>query len=199
MIVGQTGCGKSWFVMDLINGEYKNFFSVIMIICPTFKHNETYKAHSDIFHYRARNSQGTKIFFDDLKEGMADPIDALEFYTRSFKGTNTLFILDDLAEDQCMDKKRTALGKMAISGRHYKHSMWVITQKYNSINTQIRQQSQWICSFYCKSTRSFNDMLDDNEAGIKKEDRGKILDHLKKEGGKLLLFCTPPNVCHRLV
>ena len=37
-----TGCGKTHFVLDLIETEYNKRFDYIIIICPTFWWNETY-------------------------------------------------------------------------------------------------------------------------------------------------------------
>ena len=42
MIIGQTGCGKTEFVLDLLNipqdkGDYLNYFEHIVIISPTLK------------------------------------------------------------------------------------------------------------------------------------------------------------------
>ena len=42
-IYGQTCCGKTVFVLDLLEGPYKGVFEHIIILCPTVKHNKTYK------------------------------------------------------------------------------------------------------------------------------------------------------------
>ena len=44
IFIGQTGCGKTHLVLELIEKEYKNFFDYIIIICPTLRENKTYHA-----------------------------------------------------------------------------------------------------------------------------------------------------------
>ena len=43
LICGSTGSGKTKFILDLLEKEYNNFFTYIIIICPTLDHNKTYK------------------------------------------------------------------------------------------------------------------------------------------------------------
>ena len=42
IICGATGCGKSEFVLDLLETEYKGFFEYVIVICPTWMHNKAY-------------------------------------------------------------------------------------------------------------------------------------------------------------
>ena len=46
IICGQTGCGKTQFVLDELlhpdHGYYRDAFEVIFITCPTWKRNRTY-------------------------------------------------------------------------------------------------------------------------------------------------------------
>ena len=39
----QTRCSKTVFPLDLLEGCYRGVFKHIAILCPTVKHNETYK------------------------------------------------------------------------------------------------------------------------------------------------------------
>ena len=43
VIVGQTGCGKTVFCLDLLEGPYRGVFRHIVFLCPTILHNKTYK------------------------------------------------------------------------------------------------------------------------------------------------------------
>ena len=49
------------------------------------------------------------------------------------KGHQTLFIIVDCSAEGEINKKRDALLELAFSGRHRKHSLWVLTQKYYSV------------------------------------------------------------------
>ncbi len=42
ILFGATGCGKTEFVLDLLETEYKKFFEYIIIVCPTWMHNKAY-------------------------------------------------------------------------------------------------------------------------------------------------------------
>ena len=43
LISGVTNCGKSHFVLDLLENEYKDYFDNIVLFCPTFNTNKTYE------------------------------------------------------------------------------------------------------------------------------------------------------------
>ena len=44
IFTGQTGCGKTHLVLDLIEKEYNKYFDYIVIIYPTLRENSTYYA-----------------------------------------------------------------------------------------------------------------------------------------------------------
>ena len=44
IFIGQTGCGKTHLVLELIEKEYNNHFDYIVIIGPTLRENDTYHA-----------------------------------------------------------------------------------------------------------------------------------------------------------
>ena len=44
IFIGQTGCGKTHFVLELIEKGYNRYFDFIVIICPTLQENSTYHA-----------------------------------------------------------------------------------------------------------------------------------------------------------
>ena len=44
IFTGQTGCGKTRLVLDLIENHYKKHFEDMVIICPTLRENSTYHA-----------------------------------------------------------------------------------------------------------------------------------------------------------
>ena len=44
IFIGQTECGKTHLVLDLIENQYNNHFDYIVIICPTLQENDTYHA-----------------------------------------------------------------------------------------------------------------------------------------------------------
>ena len=42
IICGATDCGKTEFTINLLETEYKQLFKYIIIICPTWRYNQTY-------------------------------------------------------------------------------------------------------------------------------------------------------------
>ena len=42
IFTGQTGCGKTHLILDLIEKEYDKMFDYIIIICPTLRWNKTH-------------------------------------------------------------------------------------------------------------------------------------------------------------
>ena len=44
IFTGPTGCGKTHFVLDLIEKEYNKHFDFIIIICPALQWNKTYNS-----------------------------------------------------------------------------------------------------------------------------------------------------------
>ena len=42
IICGTTGCGKTEFVLNLLETEYKGFFEYVIVICPTWMYNKAY-------------------------------------------------------------------------------------------------------------------------------------------------------------
>ena len=45
-VCGQTGCGKTEFVLDLLESEYAGVFDNLVILCPTINWNKAYKTRS---------------------------------------------------------------------------------------------------------------------------------------------------------
>lgn len=43
VIAGMTGCGKTEFVLDLLEGPYKDHFKNIVIHCPSIRYNKAYQ------------------------------------------------------------------------------------------------------------------------------------------------------------
>ena len=63
----------------------------------------------------------------------------IRLFKNTFKGHHTLFIMDDCSAEGEINKKRDAVSELAFSGRHRNHSLWVLTQKYNSVSKDVRE------------------------------------------------------------
>ena len=183
IICGQTGCGKTEFILDLLEGPYKGVFSRIFILCPTIKHNTAYK--------------NRKWVLTDKNVYAFDPGNRLHEWLRLlynyFQGEPTLYIIDDCSADKALKKKNEALSMLAFSGRHALQSVWVCTQRYNSVLKDLRSQTQWVALFHCKDRDSFEECLAENDIIPTGEERAAVKQKLaEKKHSKLLLKTTQP-------
>lgn len=184
IICGQTGCGKTIFILDLIETVYHKFFEHIVIFCTTLKYNKSYKERRWVW-------SDDEVHVIDPSEKLNE---CLEYYYKLYEGTETLFIIDDCSAEQEMTKKRKTLSKLAFSGRHAGISVWLLTQKYNSILKDFREQAKVIVLFHCKDKHSFEDCLDENDVIESKEEKNRIKILLKsKKFCKLILKTDIPT------
>ena len=73
-----------------------------------------------------------------------------------------MFILDDLAYDRAINNKKLALEELAFTFRHLEISIWIVTQKYYSINKSFREQLSWLAIFHSKDRDSYKIALYEN-------------------------------------
>ena len=104
----QTGCGKTVFILDLLEGPYRGFFRYIVVLCPTIEHNKTYKQCPWLW-------TDPEVYILDPGERLQDYLQA--FYL-VFKGEPTLFIIDDCSATKALTEKKDMLSELAFSGRH---------------------------------------------------------------------------------
>ena len=139
IFIGQTECGKTHLVLDLIENQYNNHFDYIVIICPTLQENDTYHAKEWIK--------------NDDKVWLVDPKDNLYHWIRKLSGLlrflEELFIIDDIANES-LDKRRQPLLELSISGRHRGHYLRLLTQSYTAIPKNLKRQAKAIFVRYPK-------------------------------------------------
>ena len=169
LIVGATNCGKTVYMLNLLEGEYKDFFENIIFICPTLNVNKSYD--------REWIKKDSQVFSVDPGETLDE---CLEFLHEKFKGVETLFVIDDCSASRDIKKKQRTLSMLAFSGRHHNHSVWILTQKYNSILTDFREQVRWIALFFCKDKDSYYGCLRENDVIKDLEEKKKIKEKIDK-------------------
>ena len=139
IFIGQTECGKTHLVLDLIENQYNNHFDYIVIICPTLQENDSYHAKEWIK--------------NDDKVWLVDPKDNLYHWIRKLSGLlrflEELFIIDDIANES-LDKRRQPLLELSISGRHRGHYLRLLTQSYTAIPKNLKRQAKAIFVRYPK-------------------------------------------------
>ena len=183
IICGQTGCGKTVFVLDLLEGPYRGVFRHIVILCPTARHNKTYQERSWIW-------KDPEIFIVDPGERLHDYLHALY---QCFEGEPTLYLIDDCAATKALTKKKDMLSELAFSGRHAGASVWVLTQKFNAVEKDLREQTKWVALFHCKDRDSFEDCLRENDVIPTREERAAVRQLLAEtKHAKLVLKTDQP-------
>lgn len=165
---GPTSCGKTQRVLDLIEKEYKNHFENIIILCPTIRWNQTYLERSWVW-------KDDYVFCFEPKANLFEHVEKL---SKLLSGEETLFIVDDMIADETLDKKRQPLLELAISGRHKKHSLWLLTQSYTAIPKNLRRQKKQLFVWY-PSEKSDLKMVDEETNLMNSEDLNNVKEQLK--------------------
>lgn len=133
-----TACGKTHYLLKMLQQEYKNHFDYIFVVCPTFKYNKTY--------------QNWKYLNDPDVFAIACDIDKVEETIRGIvefaSEKNSLVILDDCASSESTKKRTSELVKLAFFGRHRGFSTIVISQQLTSVAKPYREQISKIVSFF---------------------------------------------------
>ena len=132
ILIGQTGCGKTHLVLELIEKEYKEHFDYIVIICPTLRENDTYHAKEWI-------KNDDNVWLVDPKDNLYQWIKKFSELLRFFE---VLFIINDIIANESRDKRRQPLLELSISGRHRSNYLWLLTQSYSTIPKILRGQTK---------------------------------------------------------
>ena len=138
IIVGMTACGKTQFLLNFLERDFKNYFDHIFFICPTFQWNKTYE----------------KWKYDKDEDFIAIPCDQdevekwLKIVVDFAKGSKSLVILDDCASGKNVKNRTSELVKLGFSARHFNLSVIVITQQLTSIAKPFRENISKLVTFY---------------------------------------------------
>ena len=96
MFVGVTACGKTEFLLKLLETVYKSHFEFIVILCPPILDNKTYLSRKWIF-------DNKNVFIVcDVKGKLNEWI---RLFKGALKGHQTLFIIDDCSAEGEINKK----------------------------------------------------------------------------------------------
>ena len=169
IITGPTNCGKTEYLVSKLRGSFRFVFEYIILICPTYIHNKTYRGFA----------QGDKRFFVFYPDSDEEIQEILQDCKTVFSGTNTLIILDDCAVTKELKKRSNEFIKLAFSGRHEGLSVWVLTQQLTSISKPFRDNIACIIAFHNPSQVGTKTMFEDHCNGIPPEARGVITNELK--------------------
>ena len=67
------------------------------------------------------------------------------------------------------------LTPQGVSGRNFvRGGICTLTQKYNSVSKDVREQIKWLCLFFTKDRDSFEDCLRENDVIPDKNDTDRL-------------------------
>ena len=93
LFVAPTGIGKTHLALNLLEKEYTNYFDFIIIICPTLKHNETYRSRKWVW-------TDPEVIFINPGNSLYGWIEKIG---NLLVGSKTLFLIDDIIADETLD------------------------------------------------------------------------------------------------
>ena len=156
--------------MHLLEKECENHFDFIIIICPTLRHNETYRSRSWVW--------------SDPVVILITPGNQLYYWIEKIgnllAGYKTLFLIDDIIADENLNKQRQLLLELAISGQHRCHSLWLLTQSYTAVLKDIRGQAKMLYVWYPKIRTDLHAIYEENDIIEMQEELMNVKKQLKQ-------------------
>jgi len=167
IITGPTHCGKTKYLLEQLRGPFRRIFEYIVLICPTFAKNKSYR----------RFAKGDKRFIvlsPDASNG--DEInELLILITDLLSGTHSLVILDDCALSKDLKQRSNKFIDLAFSGRHVGLSVWVLTQQLTSIAKPFRENVACVVTFHNPSQIGTKTLFEDYGGDLDAETRKNSL------------------------
>ena len=172
LIAGMTACGKTHYLLKMLEENFKVHFDYVFIVCPILLENSTY--------------QNWKYLRED-PDVFALPCDhdEVDFYLETIvkfaMGTNSLIILDDCASSQTVKNRTSELVKLAFHGRHVGLSTIVITQQLISITKPCRMNVSKVVVFYSARKDDRRDIFENYLCVEREEEKKNFRDVEERE------------------
>lgn len=186
IISGRTGCGKTHFVLDLLSSVYRNKFTSIVIFCPTYDMNKTYNR---LF---LKNDPNIIVIPPDHIKDKLDDWLAVSTEKYADEIEQTLFLIDDCANMKASKVKSSELTKLAFSGRHMNISVWILTQKYNAVVKDFRENVRMLVLYHQKDKNGLKQALEENDSVPKNEEDAIALELRESERARLIIRIDHP-------
>jgi hypothetical protein len=181
IITGPTNCGKTKYLIETIRDHYRNVFVNVVLICPTYEKNDSYKGFA--------NGDPRLLVLSPDADNVNEINEMLSLCKIVFSGENTLIILDDCAFSKDLKQRSNEFIKLAFSGRHDKISVWVLTQQLTAIAKPFRENVGCIVSFFNPAKLSNQMLFDEYGGDLDIESRKRFVKLLKSEKYSRIVFC----------
>ena len=180
IIVGPTGCGKSYYVVSYLRGVMRKKFNNIILICPTYIYNQAYKDF-------CRGDPGFLVLIPNASdEGEIDNL--LRLCSIVYDRGENLIIIDDCSFSRDVKRKTSELVRLFCSGRHLGISIMLLTQQFTSVAKVLRDNASHIISFHNPSKKDFDTLLDSCGSSLSTQDSEKLRTALKEHKYSTLSF-----------
>ena len=180
IITGPTNCGKTRYVIDQLRGSFRHVFEWIVLICPTYSKNKTYRGF-------AKGDKRFVVLSPDASN-VEEINDLLGICEDFFSGTNTLIILDDCAVSRDLKNRTNKFINLAFSGRYAGLSVWVLTQQLTSIAKTFRDNVACVVAFHNPSQIGMKSLFDEFGGDLDSQTRKNLTKNLKSENYSALCF-----------
>jgi hypothetical protein len=182
-IIGAKGLGKSTLLLNMLikkNSPFRKLFTCIFLCSPTAKRDPKFKPL-----VKELEEDGT--FYDHLDEQVAAEIESRlqqineEFVpTKKYPKSFNCVIWDDcLYSLPNSQVKNSVINRILTTTRHLRSCVFILSQKYNALNTICRNQVD-LFSFF--------------KPGSNAEEKSIVEDHKKDERFEALLdWATEPE------
>jgi hypothetical protein len=147
LVVGSVGSGKTTVALRLLkipkeDGGFRKAYNRIYVVSPTAKYDDKWD--------RLINEvdEDGNYYTECTDDTIGDIIDKIEMFNEENKKKNpsSLVIIDDCV-DSFTNRKKSKLDKLILTLRHLKTTVFLMSQKLNSIPTLIRAQARCITFF----------------------------------------------------
>ena len=152
LIVGPSGCGKTHTLLHDILESERLRFDFIVIVCPTLALNKTYREWK-----HTTQAYEIEVPPDKLEGVLKYLIDTC----RDFRPLRMAIVIDDMSSGIEQHKSTGQLPLIAYSGRHYGISLFVVSQKLNSISTALRANTTRLLFFPTPNRHSIRVLRDE--------------------------------------
>ena len=181
IIVGMTACGKTHYLLSMLEHDYKGHFDYIFIVCPTLDENKMYQNWKYL--------QDPKVYelpcaHDDVERTIREIVNFAK---------NT-----DCASSKDVKNRTSELVKLGFHGRHIGLSSIVITQQLTSIAKPYRMNISKLVTFY-NACRDDTKYIFNNYLSIEKEEEKEIIDTLKNNDYARLEILTTRPYTHQVI
>jgi len=159
LMIGKRRSGKTHLLIKMLNSKYfKDNFDTIYVFSPTVNLDKTWESvkNEDV------------IMFDEYDESTINDILRIQEMKHESKRQNVLIILDDLAE-KLKGKRGNVLEMLATKGRHFNASFIFTSQKYNSVPTIIRNNSDEMIFFKVSNNQELKTIVEEQDIKDLKE------------------------------